>query len=81
MKTIRLYAWEDTAREHPVREVSVTKTEDLTRNGVRRIYVWTGADEEFNYTLYPEHATAYPECENRVQLQRISECFLYDAVD
>ena len=81
MKKIRLFEWEDTAKSHPVRDVVVDKTEDLTRNGVKRTYCWTGGDEEFNFTLYPDQGTAYPECDNLLQRQRISECFLYDVVD
>ena len=81
MKAIILYDWKDKDKQHPLKELPVHSTEDLTRNGKKRIFVWTGADEESNYTLYPDYGTAYPEFEGRVQRQRIAERYLYDAVE
>ena len=81
MKAIILYDWLDKSKTQPLMEVPVHSTEDLTRNKKRRIYVWTGADCEFNLTLYPDYGTAYPEYDSRVQKQRIAERFIYEAVD
>lgn len=80
MKAIILYDWLDKDKATPLREVPVHSTQDLTRNGKKRIYVWTGDDEEFNFTLYPDYGTAYPEFDARVQKQRIAERYLYEAV-
>ena len=81
MKSIILYDWLDKAKTHPLMEVPVQTTEDLTRNGKRRVYVWTGKDQEYNLLLYPDYGTAYPEHDGRVQKQRIAERYLYEAVD
>lgn len=81
MKAIRLYDWHDTERQHVLHEIPVLKTDVLTRNGKERIYVWTGGDEEFNYTLYPQYGTAYPEYDNRVQQQRIARRYFYETVE
>jgi hypothetical protein len=81
MNKIILYDWLDKDKQNPLMEIPVHSTQDLTRNGKKRIYVWTGDDEEFNFTLYPDYGTAYPEYEGRVQKQRIAERYLYEAVD
>jgi hypothetical protein len=81
MKAIRLYDWEDKFKRRPVREVPVADTSDLTRNGVRRVYVWTRGLEEPNFVLYPEQGTAYPEFDERLQKQRNSRIYLYDPLD
>jgi hypothetical protein len=81
MKAIILYDWLDKDKANPLAEVPVQSTEDLTRNGKKRIYVWTGGDEEFNFTLYPDYGTAYPEYDGRVQKQRIAERYLYTTVE
>jgi hypothetical protein len=81
MKSIKLYDWFDINREHVVREVQVLKTDDLTRNGKQRIFVWSGEGEEFNYILYPQYSTAYPEYEYRIQNQRIAQRYYYEAVE
>jgi len=80
MKAIRLYDWEDEQCEHLLREVAVRRADDLTRNSKRRIFVWSDSDE-FNYTLYPDYGTAYPEFDNRVQQQRYAERYRYQTVD
>ena len=81
MKAIKLYDWLDVEKQHLLLEVPVVSTTDLTRNGKERIFVWTGTGQEFNYTLYPQYGTAYPEYDNRVQKQRIARRYLYDAVE
>lgn len=81
MKAIKLYDWADTQKLSVVRTVPVQEAENLNRNGKERIYVWTGDSEEFNYTLYPQYGTAYPEYEYRIQQQRIAERYLYEVVD
>ena len=81
MKTIRLYDWHDTEKQQVLREVGVLRTDDLTRNGKERIYVWSMGDEEFNFTLYPQYGTAYAEHDNRVQQQRIAERYFYEVVE
>ena len=80
MKKLRLYDWQDKTQEHLLREVTVLRADDLTRNGKKRIFVWS-ADDEFNYLLYPDYNTAYPEFDNRVQQQRYAERYLYEAVE
>jgi len=81
MKAIRLYDWQDAEMQRPLREVRVLTTEKLTRNGKERVFVWTDEGEEFNYILYPQYGTAYPEYDNRIQLQRIARRYRYEAVD
>ena len=81
MKAINLYDWADTGKTNVIQTVPVEETQNLNRNGKERIFVWTGDDQEFNYTLYPEYGTAYPEYEYRIQQQRIAERYLYEAVD
>jgi len=81
MKTIRLFDWDDKDKQSAVREIAVVKTDNLTRNGKERIYVWTGDGEDANYTLYPQYGTAYPEFDNRVQEQRIAVRYLYETVE
>jgi len=81
MKAIRLYDWRDAERQRPLREVRVLTTENLTRNGKERVFVWTAEGEEFNYILYPQYGTAYPEYDNRIQLQRIARRYRYEAID
>jgi hypothetical protein len=81
MKVLRLYEWEDKLKRRVVKEVPVAETSDLTRNGVRRVYVWTQGLEETNFVLYPEQGTAYPEFDERLQKQRNSRIYLYDPLD
>ena len=81
MKAIKLYDWLDVEKQHMLLELPVLSTQSLTRNGKERIFVWTGKGEEFNYTLYPQYGTAYPEYDNRVQKQRIAKRYLYDVVE
>ena len=81
MKAIKLYDWADTEKLDVVRTVPVQEVQNLNRNGKERIYVWTGDSEEFNYTLYPQYGTAYPEYEYRIPQQRIAERYLYEVVD
>jgi hypothetical protein len=81
MQLIRLYDWNDAEKQHLVREVRVLSTKPLTRNGKERIFVWTAEDEEFNYILYPQYGTAYPEYDNRIQQQRIAKRYLYEIVE
>ena len=81
MKAIELYDWADTEKQNVIRTVPVQETENLNRNGKERIFVWTGDDEGFNYTLYPQYGTAYPEYEYRIQQQRIAERYLYSVVE
>jgi hypothetical protein len=81
MKAIRIYDWSDKGRERPLKEVPVLTTQNLTRNGIKRVYVWTKDDTGFNYTLYPDAGTAYPEYDERLQKQRIDTVYLYDVVD
>jgi hypothetical protein len=80
MKAIRLYDWGDKERRRPLREVRVAATTDLTRNGVKRVYVWTEGLDENNLMLYPDKGTAYPEFDERLQKQRNSKIFLYEEV-
>lgn len=80
MKAIRLYDWEDTDKQHVLREVRILRADDLTRNGKTRIYAWSEGDN-FNYMLYPTDGTAYPEHDNRVQQQRHTERYLYVAIE
>jgi hypothetical protein len=80
MKAIRLYDWNDKQLQHPLREVGVLRADDMTRNGKKRLFVWS-ADDQFNYMLYPDYGTAYPEYDNRVQQQRYAERFLYETVE
>ena len=81
MKAIKLYDWADTKKQHLLRTVPVQETQNLNRNGKERIFVWTGDNEKFNYTLYPQYGTAYPEYEYRIQQQLIAEVFLYSVVE
>lgn len=81
MQLIRLYDWNDVDKQRPLREVRVVSTEHLTRNGKERVFVWTAEDEEFNYILYPQYGTAYPEYDNRIQQQRIAKRYLYETVN
>lgn len=81
MKAIELYDWADTKKLKVIRTVPVQETENLNRNGKERIFVWTGDGQEFNYTLYPQYGTAYPEYEYRIQAQRIAERYLYSVVE
>ena len=81
MKAIRLYDWEDTERQHCLAEVEVLRVDDYTQNGKRRQYLWSGGDEEFNYVLYPDFGTAYPEFDNLLQQQRYARRYLYEAVE
>ena len=80
MKAIRLYDWTDKHMEHCLKEVQVLRQDDMTRNGKQRFFIWT-ADDEFNYLLYPDYGTAYPEFDNRVQQQRYAERYRYEAVE
>jgi len=79
MKVIRLYDWEDKLKRRLLREVRIMTTQDMTRNGVKRVYAWTEGIEENNLMLYPDQGTAYPEYEERLQKQRTGKVFLYDA--
>ncbi|MBN2082988.1 hypothetical protein JW859_12385 [bacterium] len=81
MKAIRLFDWEDEAHEHLLHEVAVLKADDMTRNGKDRIFVWSDGDEHFNFMLYPEFGTAYPEFDNRVQQQRYARRYRYEVVE
>ena len=81
MKAIRLYDWADEAKQHLLREVPVRQADDSTRGGKRRLFVWSGDGEEFNYVLYPDDGTAYPEFDNRIQQQRLARRYRYDAVN
>jgi hypothetical protein len=80
VKSIRLYDWEDKLKRRAVLELQVSATQNLTRNGTQRVYVWTAGDET-NFTLYPDQGTAYPEFEERLQRQRNGRVYLYDALD
>jgi len=79
MKAIRLYDWHDSQKTQMLREVAVVRADDYTQNGKKRVFIWSKEDE-FNYVLYPEDGTAYPEYENRLQQQRITARYLYEAV-
>ena len=81
MKTIRLYDWEDEGKQHLLKEVAVRQADDYTRGGKKRLFVWSGEGEEFNYVLYPDDGTAYPEFDTRLQQQRLARRYRYDAVD
>lgn len=81
MKLIRLYDWDDTEKQRPLRDVCVRSTEALTRNGKERVFVWTGEGEEFNYVLYPQYGTAYPEYDSRIQRQRSARRYYYEIVE
>ena len=81
MKAIRLFDWNDDQFAQPLREVPVLRADPLTRNGKQRIFVWSGGDEDFNYMLYPDYGTAYPEYDNRVQQQRYARRYRYVAVE
>jgi hypothetical protein len=80
MKAIRLFDWADKEMQQCLKEVTVLRADDATRNQKKRIYVWS-ADDEFNYLLYPDYGTAYPEYENRTQQQRYAERYLYEVVE
>lgn len=80
MKAIRLYDWQDSELARPLREVRAKRVDDYTRNGKARLFFWSDGDE-FDYVLYPEHGTAYPEYDNRIQQQRIAERYRYEAVE
>lgn len=79
MNLIRLYDWGDKLKRRPLKEVRVNTLQDMTRNGVKRIYVWTEGRDESNLMLYPASGTAYPEFEERLQKQRTGKIFLYDS--
>ena len=81
MQKIKLYDWNDTALATCLREVIVHETQDLSRNGKQRLLVWARDKDEYNYLLYPDFGTAYPEFDNRVQMQRHAERYRYLAVD
>ena len=80
MKAIQLFDWQDTAMQRPLREVRINRVDDYTRNGKARLFVWSDGDE-FDYVLYPEYQTAYPEYDNRIQQQRIAERYRYLPVE
>lgn len=80
MKSIRLFDWQDDQYERVLREVPVLRADTMTRNGKKRIFVWSEGDE-FNYMLYPDFGTAYPEFDNRVQQQRYARRYRYEAVE
>jgi hypothetical protein len=80
MKAIRLFDWQDSALHKPLREVRIKRVDDYTRGGKARLYVWSDG-AEFDYVLYPEAGTAYPEYDNRVQQQRVAERYRYQAVE
>lgn len=81
MKAIRLFEWEDKARQLPVGEARVAQATAMNRNGVKRVYVWTEGNEHPNFMLYPDAGTAYPEFEERFQKQRVSRIYLYEPVE
>jgi hypothetical protein len=80
MKSIILYDWQDSAMQQPLREVRVRRADGYARGGTERVFVWSEGDEP-DYVLYPEHGTAYPEYDTRVQQQRIAERYRYQAVE
>lgn len=70
MQQLKLYRWEDKELSRTVREINLLRLDDLTRNSKKRLYAWSGDDDEMNYILYPDYGTAYPEFDNRIQKQR-----------
>ncbi|MCB1185892.1 hypothetical protein KDL29_01885 [bacterium] len=70
MQVLKLYRWEDKELSRPVREIDLLRVDDLTRNSKKRLFAWSGDEDEMNYLLYPDYGTAYPEFDNRIQKQR-----------
>ncbi|MCB1217027.1 hypothetical protein KDL44_06525 [bacterium] len=70
MQVLKLYRWDDRELDRPVREIDLLRVDDLTRNSKKRLFAWSGDEDEMNYMLYPDYGTAYPEFDNRVQKQR-----------
>jgi hypothetical protein len=69
MQVLRLYNFYDKARNRPVREMPVARLDAANRNGKQRFFAWIADADEMNYYLYPDYGTAYPEFDNRIQLQ------------
>jgi hypothetical protein len=80
-QTLRLYNWYDKDKARPVREFPLARLDAANRNGKQRFFAWSADPDEFNYYLYPDFGTAYPEFDNRVQLQRPSKRYLYELSD
>ena len=81
MQVLRLYRWEDSELSRPVREIDLLRVDDLTRNSKKRLFAWSGDEDEMNYLLYPDYGTAYPEFDNRVQKQRPGVRYRYELSD
>ena len=81
MQVLRLYRWEDNELSRPVREIDLLRVDDLTRNSKKRLFAWSGDEDEMNYLLYPDYGTAYPEFDNRVQKQRPGVRYRYELSD
>lgn len=81
MQVLKLYRWEDSELSRPVREIDLLRVDDLTRNSKKRLYAWSGDEDEMNYLLYPDYGTAYPEFDNRVQKQRPGIRYRYELLD
>lgn len=76
-KYLRLYDWADKEKTRPLREVPVLRMDKYNRNSKQRILIWSGDPDDFNYVIYPDYDTAYPEFDNKVQQQRYSQRYLY----
>ena len=81
MQQLKLYRWEDKDHSRAVREIDLLRIDDLTRNSKKRLYAWSGDDDEMNYILYPDYGTAYPEFDNRIQKQRPGVRYLYELTE
>jgi hypothetical protein len=80
-QTLRLYNFYDKGKSRPVREFPLARLDAADRNGKRRYFAWSADPDEMNYYLYPEFGTAYPEFDNRLQLQRPSKRYLYELTE
>ncbi|MEZ5338088.1 MAG: hypothetical protein R3F46_07450 [bacterium] len=81
MQVLKLYRWDDRELDRPVREIDLLRVDDLTRNSKKRLFAWSGDEDEMNYMLYPDYGTAYPEFDNRVQKQRPGIRYRYELSD
>jgi hypothetical protein len=77
-KFLRLYDWQDKDKKRPLREVPVLRIDQYNRNSKERLLVWSEDPDEFNYVVFPEYGTAYPEYDNIVQQQRYARRYLFE---
>jgi hypothetical protein len=77
-QVLKLYNFHDKAKARAVREIPLARLDPADRNGKPRFFAWSADPDEMNFYLYPDFGTAYPEFENRLQLQRPGKRYLYE---